>query len=303
MPPQYVYTMKGLGKRYPPDRTVLKDIWLSFLPGAKIGVLGANGAGKSTLLRIMAGEIAEFDGEAFPAQGLSVGYLPQEPRLDPSKTVSGNVNEGVGDMRALLKRYDQIASDPRLERPGIARDGRGARRAGRAAEQDRRHGRLGPRLAGPDGDGRVAAAARLGRRHDAVGRGTAAGSPLPAPAAVTGSAAARRADQPSRCRVGRLARALPGGLSGNGGGGHPRPVLSRQRGRLDSGARPRGRDSLGGQLFVVAGPEEAAARCRGEARSEAAPHAGARAGVDRDVAARPAGEGQGAAERLRTPAR
>ena len=118
MPPQYVYTMKGLGKRYPPDRTVLKDIWLSFLPGAKIGVLGANGAGKSTLLRIMAGEITEFDGEAFPAQGLSVGYLPQEPRLDASKTVSGNVNEGVGDMRALLKRYDQIASDLASSGPG-----------------------------------------------------------------------------------------------------------------------------------------------------------------------------------------
>ena len=118
MPPQYVYTMKGLGKRYPPDRTVLKDIWLSFLPGAKIGVLGANGAGKSTLLRIMAGEITEFDGEAFPAQGLSVGYLPQEPRLDQTKTVSGNVNEGVGDMRALLRRYDQIASDLASSGPG-----------------------------------------------------------------------------------------------------------------------------------------------------------------------------------------
>ena len=118
MPPQFVYTMKGLGKRYPPDRAVLKDIWLSFLPGAKIGVLGANGAGKSTLLRIMAGEITEFDGEAFPAQGLSVGYLPQEPRLDPSKTVSGNVNDGVAEMRALLRRYDQIASDLASSGPG-----------------------------------------------------------------------------------------------------------------------------------------------------------------------------------------
>ena len=111
MPPQFVYTMKGLGKRYPPDRAVLRDVWLSFLPGAKIGVLGANGAGKSTLLRIMAGEITEFDGEAFPARGLSIGYLPQEPRLDPSKTVSGNVNEGVADMRTLLRRYDQVVAD------------------------------------------------------------------------------------------------------------------------------------------------------------------------------------------------
>ena len=111
MPPRAVYTMKGLGKRYPPDRAVLRDLWLSFLPGAKIGVLGANGAGKSTLLRIMAGEIAEFDGEAFPAPRISVGYLPQEPRLDPSKTVSGNVNEGVADVRSLLKRYDQVVAD------------------------------------------------------------------------------------------------------------------------------------------------------------------------------------------------
>ena len=111
MPPRTVYTMKGLGKRYPPDRAVLRDVWLSFLPGAKIGVLGANGAGKSTLLRIMAGEITEFDGEAFPAPRISVGYLPQEPRLDPSKTVSGNVNEGVADVRSLLKRYDQVVAD------------------------------------------------------------------------------------------------------------------------------------------------------------------------------------------------
>ena len=108
MGPQYVYTMKGLSKVYPPDRTVLTDIWLSFLPGAKIGVLGLNGAGKSTVLKIMAGEVTEFDGEAFPAEGLSVGYLPQEPRLDPEKTVAGNVDEGVATQRELLKRYDEL---------------------------------------------------------------------------------------------------------------------------------------------------------------------------------------------------
>ena len=76
MGPQYVYTMKGLGKVYPPDQVVLKDIWLSFLPGAKIGVLGSNGAGKSTVLRVMAGEVTEFEGEAFPAEGITIGYLP-----------------------------------------------------------------------------------------------------------------------------------------------------------------------------------------------------------------------------------
>ncbi len=108
MGPQYVYTMKGLGKRHAPDHTVLKDIWLSFLPGAKIGILGLNGSGKSTLLRIMAGEISEFEGEAFPADGLSVGYLAQEPVLDPEKDVAGNVNEGVASARSLLKRYDEV---------------------------------------------------------------------------------------------------------------------------------------------------------------------------------------------------
>jgi ATP-binding cassette ChvD family protein len=105
---QYIYTMKGLGKVHPPDSVVLRDIWLSFLPGAKIGVLGLNGAGKSSLLRIMAGEDTEFLGEAFPADGISVGFLPQEPRLDPTKDVLGNVSEGVAETKALLDRYDEL---------------------------------------------------------------------------------------------------------------------------------------------------------------------------------------------------
>src|SRR5262245_56666990 len=105
---QYIYTMKGLGKVHPPDSQVLKDIWLSFLPGAKIGVLGLNGAGKSSLLKIMAGEDTEFIGEAFPADGITVGFLPQEPRLDPAKTVLGNVEEGVAEIKRLLERYDEL---------------------------------------------------------------------------------------------------------------------------------------------------------------------------------------------------
>jgi len=105
---QFIYTMKGLGKVHPPDHVVLKDIWLSFLPGAKIGVLGLNGAGKSTLLRVMAGEDQQFVGEAWPADGITVGFLPQEPRLDPTKTVLGNVEEGVAEIKALLARYDEI---------------------------------------------------------------------------------------------------------------------------------------------------------------------------------------------------
>ena len=105
---QYIYTMKGLGKVHPHDAVVLKDIWLSFLPGAKIGVLGLNGAGKSSLLGIMAGEDTEFIGEAFPADGVSVGFLRQEPQLDPTKTVKGNVEEGVAATKALLERYDEL---------------------------------------------------------------------------------------------------------------------------------------------------------------------------------------------------
>src|ERR1700752_4544622 len=99
---QYIYTMKGLGKVHPPDTVVLKDIWLSFLPGAKIGVLGMNGAGKSTVLRIMAGVETDFTGEAFAGEGVSVGFLQQEPVLDASKDVKGNVEEGVAPVRALL---------------------------------------------------------------------------------------------------------------------------------------------------------------------------------------------------------
>ena len=108
MPHQYIYTMKGLGKSYGPGLDVLKDIWLSFLPGAKIGVLGLNGAGKSTVLRIMAGELGDYTGEAFASAGISVGYLPQEPQLNPNKTVKGNVEEGVAEHKGLLTRYDEV---------------------------------------------------------------------------------------------------------------------------------------------------------------------------------------------------
>jgi sulfate-transporting ATPase len=107
---QYVYVMQGLGKTYPGGREVLKDIWLSFLPGAKIGVLGPNGAGKSTLLRIMAGEEPDFAGEARAADGVSVGYLPQEPTLDFTKNVFGNIVEGLAGIKALLDRFEAVSA-------------------------------------------------------------------------------------------------------------------------------------------------------------------------------------------------
>ena len=97
--PQFVYHMNRLSKTYPGGKQVLKDINLSFYPGAKIGVVGVNGSGKSTLLKIMAGELPEFQGEAWPADGISVGYLSQEPPLNPDKDVLGNVTEGLPGRR------------------------------------------------------------------------------------------------------------------------------------------------------------------------------------------------------------
>jgi ATP-binding cassette ChvD family protein len=105
---QYIFTMVNLRKVVPPQREILRGIWLSFLPGAKIGVLGANGAGKSTLLRIMAGVDHDFAGDARPAEGIRIGYLSQDPRLDPSKNVLGNVEEAVASTRALLHRFDEL---------------------------------------------------------------------------------------------------------------------------------------------------------------------------------------------------
>ncbi len=107
---QYVYVMNDLGKTYPGGREVLRGIRLSFLPGAKIGVLGPNGAGKSTLLRIMAGEDKDFVGEAWAAEGVKVGYLPQEPQLDPAKDVAGNVTEGLGEIQAVLQRFEAVSA-------------------------------------------------------------------------------------------------------------------------------------------------------------------------------------------------
>jgi ATP-binding cassette ChvD family protein len=106
--PQFIYTMKGLGKVHQPDTKVLEDIWLSFYFGAKIGVLGLNGAGKSSLLKIMSGEDTSFIGEAFPGEGISIGFLHQEPQLNAAKSVLGNVEEGVAPIKALLTRYDEV---------------------------------------------------------------------------------------------------------------------------------------------------------------------------------------------------
>ncbi len=105
---QYIYSMNRVGKIVPPKKYILKDISLSFFPGAKIGVLGLNGSGKSTLLKIMAGLDTEIEGEAIPQKGINIGYLPQEPELDPDKDVRGNVEEGVAEIKAIVDRYNQV---------------------------------------------------------------------------------------------------------------------------------------------------------------------------------------------------
>ncbi|MCK5120497.1 MAG: energy-dependent translational throttle protein EttA, partial [Methylococcales bacterium] len=105
---QYIYSMNRVGKIVPPKKYILKDISLSFFPGAKIGVLGLNGSGKSTLLKIMAGLDTEIEGEAIPQKGINIGYLAQEPHLDPNKDVRGNVEEGVAEIKAVVDRYNQI---------------------------------------------------------------------------------------------------------------------------------------------------------------------------------------------------
>jgi len=138
--PQYIYVMKDLRKVVPPRQEILKGIWLSFFPGAKIGVVGPNGAGKSTLLRIMAGVDTDFQGEAWAAKGTRIGYLPQEPQLDPELDVRGNVENGVREARSLLTRFEEV----NLSFGDVSTDEemhRGRRRMGARPEDRDCHGR------------------------------------------------------------------------------------------------------------------------------------------------------------------
>ena len=193
---QYVYTMNRVGKVVPPKRVILKDISLSFFPGAKIGVLGLNGSGKSSLLRIMAGEDKEYDGEAMPMPNMRIGFLPQEPQLDPTRRVRETVEEGLGevlDAKAKLDEiyaayaepdadFDKLAAEQAKYEAIIAAAGSGLRPPAR----DRR---------------RRAAASAVGREdRQAVRRREAPRRAVPPAAVEARHAAARRADQPPRRR-------------------------------------------------------------------------------------------------------
>ena len=206
---EFIYTCYKLARHYPPDRTVLENISLSFYPGAKIGVIGSNGAGKSSLLKIMAGLDDGFTGEARLTPGFTVGYLSQEPQLDPTKDVKGNVMDGVAEVQSIIDRYNEVMAmwaDPDADYDKIGKLQADARR------QDRRRRCVEPRTQRRDRHGRPALPARRRRRHHAVGWREAPRRLVPAAALAPRPAAARRTDQPPRRRVGVLAGTLPAGL-------------------------------------------------------------------------------------------
>ena len=186
---QFVYFMQGLSKTYPGNRKVLDNVHLSFYPDAKIGVLGVNGSGKSTLLKIMAGIDKEYNGEAWVAEGARVGYLEQEPQLDASKSVRENVMEGVAKQKAILDRYNELASNYSDETADEMTKLQDEIEAQGLWDLDSKVDQAMDALRCPPDDADVDEA--FGRRAPPRGAVQAAARPA-------GAAAARRADQPSR---------------------------------------------------------------------------------------------------------
>ena len=209
---QFIYHMQGLTKAYTGGKKVLENVHLSFYPDAKIGVLGPNGSGKSTLLRIMAGLDKEFNGEAWLAEGATVGYLPQEPELDPAKDVLGNVMEGVASKQAILDRYNELMMNYSDETADEATKLQDEIDAKNLWDLD---------SPGRDGDGRAALPAERRRRDQALRRREAPRRALQAAALGARPDPARRADQPPRRGVGRLAREAPARIPRLGADRHP----------------------------------------------------------------------------------
>ena len=292
---QYVYTMIRVGKIVPPKREILKNISFSFFPGAKIGVLGLNGSGKSTLLRIMAGLDKDIEGEAVPMPGLSIGFLPQEPQLDPAKTVKDEVEAGLGEVMQAKQKLEEIYAayaEPDADFDKLS------------ADQAKYEAIIATSGADVEHQMEIAADALRLPPWDAVDRQALRRREAPrgavqAAAVQARHAAARRADQPPRCRERRLARAVPVALPGHRRRGHARSLLPRQRGRVDPRTRPRHGHPVEGQLQLVAGTEGRAARARGQVRGGAHQDDEERAGVGAPERQGPSGQEQGAIEALR----
>ena len=210
--PQFVYVMKGLSKTYPGGKQVLKDIWLCFYPGAKIGIVGVNGAGKSTLMKIMAGLDKEFTGEAWAADGVRMGYLSQEPQLDPAKDVRGNVMEGVAAKQALVDRYNEIAanySDETADEMARLQD---EIEAQGLWDLDSKVDQAMDALRCPDGDA---------QGRDPVGRRAPPRGAVQAAAGRARHSAAGRTHQPSRRGIGGMAGAYAARIQRLRHPGHP----------------------------------------------------------------------------------
>ena len=294
MSSEYVFTMYGLSRVHPPDKEVLRDISLSFFPGAKIGVLGLNGSGKSTLLRIMAGIDTEFRGEARLAPGATVG--PARAGA-PTRSRQGRARQrrrGCRRDACLLDRFNELAANYSDENAAEFARVQEQIDAADAWSLDNKLDIAMDALRLPPGDADVTKLSGGERRRVALCRLLLA---------EPGPAAARRAHQPPRRGVGGLAREAPRGLPRHRRCGDPRPLLPRQRGRLDPGARPRPRDPVQGQLLELARAEASAAGDRGEARHRAQAHDRGRAGVGAPEPEGPAQAVQGAPEQLRAPAR
>ncbi len=274
---EFIYTMSRARKAHG-DKVILDNVTLSFLPGAKIGVVGPNGAGKSSVLKIMAGLDTPSNGEAFLSPGYTVGILQQEPPLDETKTVLENVEDGVAEIKGKLDRYNEITVE--LGEPDADYDTLLAE-MGEPADRARPRERLGPRLPARAGHGRAALPAGGRRRRHALRWRAAPRGAVQAAAAGARPAAPRRADQPPRRRVGAVARAAPGEVPRHRRRGHPRPVLPRQRRAVDPRARPRPRLPLRGQLLHLPRDQAGPAQGRGAEGRQArqAPGRGARVGA------------------------
>ena len=254
---QFIYHMQGLSKTYPGNRKVLENIHLSFYPDAKIGVLGVNGSGKSTLLRIMAGLDEEFSGEAWVAEGATVGYLAQEPQVDPAKSVRDNVMEGVAAQRAILDRYNELAANYSDETADEMTKLQDEIEAKDLWDLDSKVDQAMDALRCPADGADVAQLSGGEKRRVALCQLLLAQPDL------------LLLDEPTNhldAEIGDVARRAFAQLSGRHPHRHPRPLFPRQRHRLDPRTRPRPRHSLRRQLLRLAGAEAEAARSRRAAR-------------------------------------